>query len=353
LRYQKEWTAKVTSVAFNGKFMSSPQTGVHRVAEELLKALDKLPVEGKLPNTMSLIIPASSRRTIDLSAIHERRVPDAGAFMRNILWEQFVLPFIARKDVLVSLCNLGPCIHPRGITMIHDAQVYLTPKSYSKPFRAWYKFIHPLIGRNNQVILTVSDYSKAQIIRYGLAPADKIAVIHNGCDHVLNIKPETNYIVAAGLYSSHFVLALSNTQAHKNIAVLLKAFALEKLSNVTLVLFGSATKADFEAKGLTMTDNVHFTGRISDTQMIALMQRATAFAMPSLTEGFGLPPLEAMRLGCPAIVSPEGALPESCGTAALYADAHQPSQWADSIRRLIDEPEYYPCDGLYLGKCGL
>ncbi|MBN9033614.1 MAG: hypothetical protein J0I23_27860, partial [Rhizobiales bacterium] len=77
---------------------------------------------------------------------------------------------LARKGTLVSLCNLGPVLHPRAVTMIHDAQVHLTPQSYSRGFRLWYKFLPPLVGRTNRQILTVSEYSKQQLVRYGVAP---------------------------------------------------------------------------------------------------------------------------------------------------------------------------------------
>jgi glycosyltransferase involved in cell wall biosynthesis len=68
------------------------------------------------------------------------------------------------------------------------------------------------------------------------------------------------------------------------------------------------------------------------------MEDALCFAMPSLTEGFGLPPLEAMMLGCPALLAPCGALPEVCGDAALYANPHDPDAWKDAILRIRDEP---------------
>jgi glycosyltransferase involved in cell wall biosynthesis len=79
---------------------------------------------------------------------------------------------------------------------------------------------------------------------------------------------------------------------------------------------------------------VLFAGRVSDGELRALYENAACLAFPSTTEGFGLPPLEAMGLGCPVVVAPCGALPEVCGDAALYAPPGAPAAWAQAIRRL-------------------
>jgi len=130
------------------------------------------------------------------------------------------------------------------------------------------------------------------------------------------------------------VVSLANTQAHKNIAMLLRAFADPALHDVTLVLFGTHGADQFRSAGHDVPANVRFAGRIDDAQLAALFAAARCMAFPSCTEGFGLPPLEAMRSGCPAIVAPAGALPEVCGSAALYADPHRPDLWVDAITRL-------------------
>jgi glycosyltransferase involved in cell wall biosynthesis len=132
-------------------------------------------------------------------------------------------------------------------------------------------------------------------------------------------------------------LALANTQKHKNIAILLKAFAKPELKDVALVLFGGATKAEFEQLGHIVSPNVQFAGRVTDPELVGLMVNAGALAFPSLTEGFGLPPLEAMALGCPVVAAPFGALPEVCGKAALYADPLDANAWSQKIRAALDD----------------
>jgi glycosyltransferase involved in cell wall biosynthesis len=337
-------------ILFNGKFLTAAPTGVHRVAEELILAMDRLMAAGRgkdgslppgpapdLPETV-VLAPAQAARTLPLAATTLRRVRFLSGLARDILWEQVSLPFAARKGVLLSLCNLGPVLHPDAVTMIHDAQVHLTPQSYSRGFSLWYRLLQPLIGRTNRRILAVSHYSREQLVRHGIAPADKITVIHNGCDHILACRPDHGAPAAHGLIKGRYVLALANTQAHKNIPILLEAFAEPRLADLTLVLFGSATREDFERLGASVPANVRFTGRIDDDALAGLMSHAAAFACPSTTEGFGLPPLEAMMLGCPAIIAPCGALPEVCGDAALTADPHDPAAWTRQIRALTDDP---------------
>jgi glycosyltransferase involved in cell wall biosynthesis len=332
----------VKPIVFNGKFLTVAPTGVHRVAEELIQAFERLlarrQVAGSVPE-VTILAPTTAERKPPLSLIRVIRQGFASGLPREFPWEQINLPWSARNALLVNLCNMGPIFHPDSLTMIHDAQVYLTPASYSLGFRLWYRFIQPLLGRTNRGILTVSEYSKEQLVRYRIAPADKITVIHNGCDHVLAHAPAHDFVAANKLDEGRYVVALASTQSHKNIGILLEAFADQRLSHLTLVLFGATGKASFENLGFTVPANVRFVGRIKDAELAALMIHALAFACPSTTEGFGLPPLEAMILGCPTIIAPCGALPEVCGDAALQADPHKPDQWVDAILSLANDPD--------------
>ena len=325
------------SVIINGKYLSSGMTGVHRVATELVNGIDRLMSEAPASGRPSvrIVAPGSARSRPDLTTLPV----SLEGHLTWQFWEQFELPLLARDAVLVGLCNLAPLAHPRAITMIHDAQVFLSPGSYSPAFRHWYQFALPRIGRRALRILTVSEYSKAQLVRFGVADAERIEVIHNGSDHILRTPADPDVVTRLGLTPGTFVVALANTQAHKNIKILFEAARRAAMSGIRLVLVGGATGQDFLDIGATPPPDTLFAGKVSDAELRGLLEAAGCLAFPSTTEGFGLPPLEAMQLGCPVVVAPEGALPEACGDAALYAGAQDPDAWAEAIATIISDGE--------------
>lgn len=326
---------QIEPLALNGKFLGAAPTGVHRVAAELSNALIALGREGQVPLDIELWIAADcveGAGQIDLP-------PRVLRPLRHIPWEQIVLPFRGRRRLLLNLCNLGPVLRRNCVTMIHDTQVHLTPESYSRAFRLWYKLVQPVLGRRHRAILTVSEFSRRQIIEAGICPADRVVAIPNGVDHILRVPADADVLDRLQLAPGGFVVALASTLAHKNIGLLLRAFALPGMEQVRLVLVGSGSAEVFASRGLVPPPNCLFAGRVSDGALRTLYENALCIAFPSLTEGFGLPPLEAMLLGCPAIVAPCGALPEVCGDAVLYGDAHDPDDWARLILTLANDPQ--------------
>lgn len=322
-------------IVLNGKFLRAPSTGVHRVAAELATALSALhgerhpAVDGM---EFEILLPKDGlERAKNIPLPH--RVVD---FMTGIPWEQITLPLVKRRSTVLSLCNIGPVLSRNAVTMVHDVQVRISPQSYSIGFRWWYRVVQPAFARRHRLLLTVSEFSKCEIVKTGLAPATRVAVIPNGADHVLRCEADQGCLARIGLRPQGYVLALATTQAHKNVGVLLRAFARMEGADPVLVLFGSADRAAFEAAGHSVPDNVVFAGRVSDAELKALMSDALCLAFPSTTEGFGLPPLEAMLLGCPAIVAPCGALPEICGDAAVYVGPDDVAGWIGAIRNLAD-----------------
>ena len=324
-------------IYFNGRFLTAVPAGVHRVAQEMIVAVDKLLAEEPALSAafdLTLVTPQKVRHRPKLDKVQSR----IGGRLKGVLWEQFDLPRLTADGLCVGFCNAGPLIRQNAVTMLHDTQVYSMPASYSFAFRLWYKFALPLIGHRHKHILTGAATARSDLVRYGVAPSKKISIIPHGCDHILRITADEAAVARFGLDSRPYVLSLANTQFHKNIGILLKAFADPILKQATLALFGGASAADFEAAGHTVPDNVVFLGRISDPELVGLMKGATAYACPSLTEGFGLPPLEAMLQGCPAIVSCDSLL-EVCEDAALVADPHDPATWAAQISRLMTDED--------------
>ena len=125
----------------------------------------------------------------------------------------------------------------------------------------------------------------------------------------------------------------------KNIGVLAKAFSSPAAAAFTLVLVGRDDAKAFAGAGCPLPPNVVLAGRLPDGELRALYEGAVCLAAPSLLEGFGLMPAEAMSLGCPVVASPRAALPEVCGEAAAYADPHDPDAWLAQIRRFAEDGE--------------
>ncbi len=327
-------------VFINGKFLGARRTGVQRVAFEMTKALDLLSAKDTADGIAARLV--LSRLGTKATDFDLRSIPlKSFKGLPPIAWEQVYFPWQTRKDFALNMCNSGSFLSRRAVTVIHDAQVYSSPQSYSKPFRLWYKFLLPLMGRRHAHIVTVSNYSKAQLVQYGVASADKISVIHNGADHILSVPSTPSILDGLSLQKHGYVLALSTTQNHKNIRVLIDAFEDPSLKGVKLVLFGKATREDFQqALGRAISDAVVFAGKVDDAELRALMENAMCLGFPSTTEGFGLPVLEAMLLGCPAVVAPAGALPEVCGNAVIYADPNGPADWISAFNQLSKSPQW-------------
>lgn len=323
-------------LAVNGKFLSAQPTGVHRVAGELANALADLAVEQPEAMAIELWLPrdgvkASARIRLPARVLR----PFTG-----IAWEQITAAIHDRRRLLLNFCNIAPVARTNAVTMIHDVQVHSTPRSYAPGFRIWYKLVQPRVGKRNRLVLTVSEYSRREIARVGICPIERVAVIHNGVDHVLRFVAAPEIIDRLALDGRRYVLALATVQAHKNVELLMRAFAGPRLAGLCLVLVGDDGARAFAANGIDVPANVIFAGRVSDGALRALYEGALCLAFPSRTEGFGLPPVEAMLLGCPAVVAPCGALPEVCGETALYADPDRPEEWVAAIRRLADDAPF-------------
>ncbi|MBW8269874.1 glycosyltransferase family 4 protein [Caldovatus sp. SYSU G05006] len=254
-------------------------------------------------------------------------------------WEQLELPRAARGAFLLNLGNTAPLLAGRRqAVVIHDAGAFDTPESYALPFRAWYRALHRALARTGARIVTVSEFARGRIAaRLGLDPA-RIGVIPEGAEHILRAAADTGVLARHGLAPRRYVLAVGNRAAHKNLAALRGAAALLAARGLALAAVGAADPAVFRPAADAAGEGAVALGRVGDAELRALYENALCLVFPSRYEGFGLPPLEAMRCGCPVLAARSGALPEVCGDAALWFDAADPSSLAAALARLLDEP---------------
>lgn len=320
----------------NGRFLSQRVTGVQRFALEVTKALDQLLTDDRYRRVFSgvrLLVPKNAG---DIPAFRNIAVNVVGKRTGHA-WEQLNLPLAVGGDLLVSLCQIGSLAAKHQIVVMHDASVYAVPFAFSRPFRLWYKFLMPLLGRRARRILTVSEFSKRELVRYCRIDPAKVGVIPEGKEHVLDVRSDVSVIERNGLGGERFVLAVSSVNPNKNFHAVVDAVDLLEGTDCKVVVAGGTDPRVFRG-GEALPERVIHVGYVSDAQLRALYEHAMAFIYPSFYEGFGLPPLEAMALGCPVIVSNRASMPEVCGQAALYCDPERPEEIAASISRLVAEP---------------
>jgi glycosyltransferase involved in cell wall biosynthesis len=323
-------------IALNGRFLSQRVTGVQRHARELVLALDSLLAESPDGRDLeiSLLVPPDGRIDLELRRINIRRV----GRLSGHLWEQLELPLHARGHILLNLANTAPAFSGRQLVTIHDASVFAVPDAYSPAFRRWYQLLLPRLARRVPLVLTDSEFSRTELVRWlGVAP-EKIRVVPCGHEHILRSMPDPDVLARHGLGGRPYVLAVSSLSRHKNLEAVFAAIRLLEAAGWDYVIAGPANPRVFGAWSGDKPAPVIHVGYVSDGELRTLYEQAACFVYPSRYEGFGLPPLEALACGCPVIASRAASLPEVCGDAALYVDPDDPRQLADAIRRVL-------CDG--------
>jgi glycosyltransferase involved in cell wall biosynthesis len=276
---------------------------------------------------MELAVPGPADAP-DLQAIEVRRLSSGNGH----LWEQAVLP-LAVAGGLLNLCNTAPLVLRRQIVCMHDVTFRLYPDSYTPAFRRAYSLLIPALGRRAAAITTVSEYSAQQLSRWGGVRPDKITLHPNGHEHATRWLPAHDEVTRMPA-SFDTIVILGSRAPHKNVDMILDMADELGRAGLMIALVGSLDQRVFRQGSGALPPNVRALGRLPDEALAALLSGSLCLAFPSLTEGFGLPPLEAMAIGCPVVVSDRGSLPEICGDAALYASPSDPREWLSAFLRL-------------------
>jgi glycosyltransferase involved in cell wall biosynthesis len=220
---------------------------------------------------------------------------------------------------------------PRGTgvpaaTSVLDLQHELFPHFFSRAELAYRRVAYRAAVRGSRLVIAISEHVKETIVeRLGVEP-DRVRVIQLGID-LERLHPGEEG-------REPFLLYPANGWPHKNHARLLEAFALlrRERPELGLVLTGSSLE------DLPVAPGVEVRGHVPRNELVRLYQTAAVLVFPSLYEGFGLPPLEAMACGCPVAAARTGALPETCGDAARYFDPTEPEKIADAVLDVLADP---------------
>ncbi|MEA2474637.1 MAG: hypothetical protein QOE06_2552 [Thermoleophilaceae bacterium] len=283
--------------------------GVERVARELARLLPAL-----RPDRYRVIAPRP-----------------ALAHRAGHAWEQAALPLLARgAELILSPANLAPLASRRNVVLIHDAAALRHPEWYSPAYVRWQRALLPRLARRARLVLTVSEFSRGELVELlGVAP-DRVTVVPNGVDERFTPAAGASPARAALGLDRPYALVVGTRIARKNVAALDAAAETLAAEGIELVAAGSG-RGYMREEGAGPSGPRRL-GYVPDDLLPALYAGARALLMPSLYEGFGLPCLEAMASGVPVVAADRAALPETCGDAALLVDPDDGAALAEAAR---------------------
>lgn len=260
----------------------------------------------------------------------------------------FIMPKFLEKegfDLVHEPMQLGPFFFRkkyRAVVTIHDLSPLVFPKTFN-----WTIPIHHLLGLNmtlpvvNRIITDSKSTRKDVVTRFPVA-SDKIRVIHLGVSDSFSKRQKSEVKAFRKKYRLDFpfILYLGTLEPRKNIVTLISAYASLKNKISHKLVIGGAKGWKFshifkKVQESGLEQDIIFLGFVPDKDLALLYSSADLFVFPSLYEGFGLPPLEAMKCGCPVVVSNSSSLPEVVGDAALTVDPHDVSGLADAIYKIL------------------
>lgn len=312
------------TIYINGRFLTQPMTGVERYAYSMCKAM------ARLQQPFTIVCPqAPIHQDYDVSGL---TIVHYG-IGNSHFWEQCVLPlfFLGKKDYLVlSFTGLGSVLIRHKVMTVHDLSFLYNRSWFSKVYYWWYRIMTPLAIKTSRHLITVSQFSKQEIMRfYPFIQEEQISVAYGAVDstrfHRLSSVPATEH---------PFALAVSSIDPRKNFPMLVKAF--KGIDGCLLYIVGKQNHVFSQQNGLDEElPNVRFLGRVSDEELTRLYNQAVCFIFPSIYEGFGLPLLEAMTCGCPVLASDIPVFREVCGDAAIYFNPYDETSIRNAIAHFL------------------
>ncbi len=319
----------------------------------------------QLPEAQVVLLVGRQER----DAAFERQCLALGAQLRRVgagmysLAEQWRVPLaVPAADVLWMMHYDVPFLPVRArrrLVTIHDMAHLAVPDGMGLAKRAYARLFYWRAAQSD-AILTVSEFSKREILAYERVRPERIHVVYNGVEEGLRPCTDARRIAAVRARCGippRYLLFVGNLKPNKNLPRLLAAFARAKrreqaLREAALVVVGrqaglhtgeTGVGEALRSLGLVSGRDVILAGEVSDADLALLYTGALAFVFPSLYEGFGLPPLEAMACGCPVLSSRAASLPEVCGDAALYFSPRDVEEMAAAIVRIAREPQLREC----------
>lgn len=323
--------------SINGRIFEFPITGVGRFCYETIMEMDSLFNKGEC----ELLISKKARNIPQLKNIEVKLIGNRD----GIVWEQFDLPvyLFKNKRIGINMSNSAPIVKPDYVT-IHDIQLKVF-KNKTGNISERLRIVWPLLNYRVQTIFsrhifTVSQFQKKEIMNAYNVRSERISVVYNGWQHMTRISCDNSVFKELGLEPKSYYFAVSTRAKNKNFGWILRNARYNP--EETYVIAGKVdSKFLQDTFDYTVLPNIITTGYISDARLKSLMQNAKAFIYPSIYEGFGIPPLEAMCLGTDSIVAAASCLPEIYGKSVVYIDPYNPQVCLEDI---LEDKKMEKCD---------
>lgn len=335
-----------TTIGFDATPLLGQRSGVGNYTGQLLTALLELQPEWRF-------LLYSNRPLSELEIqLHKARQMEGYFTQSRWLWLQFMLPTIIRRSQ-PHLCHfpngLAPLLLPSPFVLsIHDATLFLHRRYHPLTRLLAIRLMLPLVARRAAAVITMSQSARTDLSRILRLPQDKVHVIYEAApDH---FSPLTDPVQREHLRQKYglpeeFLLYVGTIEPRKNLPRLVNAFSRLQKQGFPhqLIIVGPWGWAmdDFEAdiKRSTSNQHVRWLGYIPAEDLPGLYSLASLFVFPSLYEGFGLPPLEAMACGTPVLTSNNSSLVEVCQDAAVLVDPYDEDAIADGLHRLLSDAD--------------
>jgi glycosyltransferase involved in cell wall biosynthesis len=274
---------------------------------------------------------------LDPAAYEVVRPPRRLVHRAGHAWEQVALPLHARRRraaLLLGPANLAPLAYDRNVVVVHDAAALREPAWYSRAYVTWQRAILPALARRALHLVTVSQFSRGELVELLGADPGRITVIPGGVDERFRPGAEP------ARRPRPYVLTVASRTARKNLGALRLTAERLRREGVDLLAVGgdrpqfrAEARAGASRPGEPGEFGLVWLGHVDDAELPGLYAGAEAFVLPSRYEGFGLTVLEAMASGTPVVASNVTALPEVVGDAGLLVDPGDPAAIADAVDR--------------------
>lgn len=271
----------------------------------------------------------------------------------NLLLNRFLVPFLAlRYNLKAVLLQNFACTWPKKVfkvAYIHDVLFLDYPQYFSKAELFYFKQMKRLAVQADSIV-AISGSEKNRLIDNNIFKKDHIDVVYHGLDNgfkpVMNYpKEQVYYVVNKYDLPVKYLLFVGRINIRKNLINLVKALAFIDDTDIRLLIVGEKNNLYVDLANhinqKKINERIIFTGHVPEKDLQLIYACATIFCFPSFAEGFGLPPLEAMKCGVPVVVSNRTAMPEICGDAAIYINPDDPQDIGIKINLLLNDRKLY------------